>query len=97
MSDPHDLICVYNATNPAQAELVRNLLEAEGIRATTGDTHNPFPGLSIAPAEVFVERSNEAAARIIIAEVELNRSDNSSIDDESNGSGEDLADGELES
>lgn len=70
MSDPHDLICVYNATNPAKAELVRNLLETEGIRAVTGDTHNPFPGLSIAPSEVYVERSNEEAARIAIAAAE---------------------------
>ena len=88
MSDPHDLICVYNATNPAQAELIRNLLDAEGIRAATGDTHNPFPGLSIAPAEVFVERSNEEAARSIIAAAEQNHVD----EDESDDTGEEFAD-----
>ena len=73
MSDPHDLVCVYNATNPAKAELVRNLLEAEGIRATTGDTHNPFAGLSIAPSEVYVERSNEQEALSVIATAEQPR------------------------
>lgn len=88
MSDPHDLICVYNATNPAQAELIRNLLDAEGIRAATGDTHNPFPGLSIAPAEVFVERSNEEAARSIITAAEHNHVD----EDESDDNGEEFAD-----
>ena len=81
MSDPHDLICVYNATNPAQAELIRNLLDAEGIRAATGDTHNPFPGLSIAPAEVFVERSNEVAARSIITAAEQHHVDEDESDD----------------
>lgn len=70
MNDPRDLVCVYNATNPAKAELVRNLLEAEGIQAATGDTHSPFPGLTIAPSEVFVARSSETAARAIIAEAE---------------------------
>lgn len=70
MSDPHDLVCVYNATNPAKAEMVRILLEAEGIRATTGDTHNPFTGLSIAPSEVYVERSNEQEALSVIAMAE---------------------------
>ena len=86
MSDPHDLICVYNATNPAQAELIRNLLDAEGIRAATGDTHNPFPGLSIAPAEVFVERSNEEAARSIITAAEQHHVD----EEESDDTGEEL-------
>ena len=95
MTDPHDLVCVYNATNAAKAEMVRNLLEAEGIRATTGDTHNPFPGLSIAPAEVFVEQSNADAARIIIAEVELNHSDDSSIDDAASDNGEEFAEGDA--
>lgn len=75
MSDPRDLVCVYNASNPTKAELVRNLLEADGIRATTADTHNPFPGLSIMPSEVFVERSNEAAALEIIADAEQHHVD----------------------
>lgn len=73
--DSQTMTCVYRAANPSQAELIRNLLESQGIRAATGDTHNPFPGLSIAPAEVFVERRNEAAARGIIAEATANRSD----------------------
>lgn len=67
MSDPHDIVCVFKSPSAAQAELVRNLLEAEGIRAASGDTNNPFPGLTIAPAEVFVERSNEERALAIIA------------------------------
>jgi len=86
MSDPQDLVCVYNATNATKAELVRTLLESEGIRAVTGDTSNPFPGLSISPAEVYVQRTNEVAARSIIeainegdaqneADVQLNDTD----------------------
>lgn len=70
MSDPHDLVCVYNATNSTKAELVRNLLDAEGIRATTADTHSPFPGLSITPSEVYVERSREQEALSLIATAE---------------------------
>lgn len=72
MTDSHNLICVYNANNPAKAEMVRNLLEADGIRAVTADTHNPFPGLSIMPAEVFVELSNKSLALEIIADAEQN-------------------------
>ncbi len=92
MSDPHDLVCVYTATNPSKAELVRNLLEAEGVRAATGDTQGPFSGLSIAPAEVFVERSNEVAARSIIAAAEQQAI---STEDESEQDS-DLIDGESE-
>ncbi len=75
MADPHNLICVYNANNPAKAELVRNLLEADGIRAVTADTHNPFPGLSIMPSEVFVELSNKSLALEVIADAERNHVD----------------------
>jgi len=78
MNDPHDMVCVYSDSNPVKAELVRNLLEAEGIQARTGDTHSPFPGLPIAPAEVFVQRSNEASARSIIAAAEQNAESHSS-------------------
>lgn len=70
MSDAQEIVCVYNATNPAKAELVRNLLEAEGIQAATADTHGPFSGLAITPSEVFVARSSEAAALSIIAAAE---------------------------
>lgn len=77
MADPHNLICVYNANNPAKAEMVRNLLEADGIRAVTADTHNPFPGLSIMPSEVFVELSNETLALEVIVDAERNHLDES--------------------
>jgi len=81
MSDPHDLVCVYKASNPAKAELVRNLLVAEGIRAETADTHNPFPGLSTMPSEVYVEQSNEVEARAVIADAEKNHIEDDSEDD----------------
>ena len=58
------------ARNAMQAELVRNLLEQNGLRATVGATHNPFPGLPIAPAEVFVERADEKHAREVIRRAE---------------------------
>eukprot|EP00475_Leptophrys_vorax_P031642 TRINITY_DN47996_c0_g1_i1.p2 TRINITY_DN47996_c0_g1~~TRINITY_DN47996_c0_g1_i1.p2 ORF type:complete len:111 (-),score=12.56 TRINITY_DN47996_c0_g1_i1:562-894(-) len=66
MTDAQDLVCVYNATNATKAELVRTLLESEGIHAVSGDTSNPFPGLSISPIEVYVQRTNEVAALSII-------------------------------
>ena len=79
--DPHNLICVYNSNNPAKAEMVRNLLEADGIRAVTADTHNPFPGLSIMPSEVFVEQLNKAQALEVIADAERNHGNASDDDD----------------
>lgn len=88
MSDPQDLVCVYKAANPAKAELVRNLLDAEGIRATTADTNSPFPGLSTMPSEVFVERSNEVEALAVIADAEKNRIQDDSSLDGLNDSGE---------
>ncbi|MBS0204072.1 MAG: DUF2007 domain-containing protein [Planctomycetes bacterium] len=83
MSDPHDLVCVYNATSSTKAELVRNLLEAEGIRAATADTNSPFPGLSIMPSEVYVERSSEQEALAVIAAAEhLHNPDSDEIGEE---------------
>lgn len=67
MNGPQDLVCVYKATSATKAELVRTLLEGEGIQAVTADTSGPFPGLSITPAEVFVQRTNEVAALEVIA------------------------------
>lgn len=66
MFDSNDLVCVYDATSAAQAELIRTLLVSAGIRAVTGDTNTPFPGLPIAPSEVFVERADVSAARTAI-------------------------------
>lgn len=81
MSDNQDLVCVYTATNPAMAELMRNVLEEEGIQAAVADTHQPFPGLPIAPSEVLVQRSSEVAARAIIAAAELAHREAAAADD----------------
>lgn len=70
MTGGQDLVCVYKAANAVKAEIVRTLLEGEGIQAVTADTSGPFSGLSITPAEVFVHRSNEATALEVIAGIE---------------------------
>jgi hypothetical protein len=81
MNGGHDLVCVYKASNATKAEIVRTLLEGEGIQAVTADTSGPFSGLSVAPAEVFVQRTNEVAALEVIAGI--NDSDtNTDIDEE---------------
>lgn len=81
MNGPQDLVCVYKATNATKAELVRTLLEGEGIQAVTADTSGPFQGLSITPAEVFVQRTNEAAALEVVAQIN-DRDANADADEE---------------
>ena len=67
MSDPDDLITVYQGENVTEAHLVKNLLLDEGIDASVAEENEPL-ALAITPSEVLVRRRDEARARAIIEE-----------------------------
>ena len=66
MSDPKDLISVYQGENVTEAHLVMNLLLDEGIEAFVSEENEPLAGLSIAAPDVLVSRADEIRARSII-------------------------------
>ncbi len=66
MSDPKDLVSVYQAENVTEAHLVMNLLLDEDIDASVSEENEPFAGLSIVAPDVLVRREDEAKARAII-------------------------------
>lgn len=68
MSDPKDLVSVYQGANVTEAHLVMNLLLDEGIDAFVSEENEPLAGLSIAAPDVLVRTEDEARARKIIDE-----------------------------
>lgn len=68
MSDPSDLVIVYQAENVTEAHLVKNLLLDEGIEATVTDEAEPLSSLPITPVNVVARRIDELRARQIIEE-----------------------------
>jgi hypothetical protein len=66
LSDPKDLISVYQGENVTEAHLVMNLLLDEGIEAFVSEENEPLAGLSIAAPDVLVGRNDEIRARSII-------------------------------
>jgi len=67
LSDPKDLVSVYQGANTTEAHLVMNLLQDEGIQASVSEANEPLAGLSIAAPDVLVRREDEARARAIVA------------------------------
>ncbi len=65
MSEPDDLISVYQAANVPEAHFVKNMLADEGIAASVSEENEPLP-LPITPPDVLVFRRDEARARAII-------------------------------
>jgi hypothetical protein len=65
LSQPDDLISVYQGENVTEAHLVMNLLLDEGIEAAVSGENEPF-SLTITPSDVLVRREDEARARAII-------------------------------
>ena len=65
VSDPHDVVSIYQAENVTEAHLVKNLLLDEGIEAKVASEFEPF-SLPITPTEVVVKREDEARARAIV-------------------------------
>lgn len=70
MSDPLELISVYQGANVTEAHLVKNLLLAEEINAVVSEEHEVLPGLEIEPPHVLVAKKDEQRARTIIDQYE---------------------------
>lgn len=75
MADPDELVVVYTSTTLLEAQLVRNMLAAEGISVRLGEINEPLAGLPIAPIEVLVRLADEDRARSLIDAVENARVD----------------------
>jgi hypothetical protein len=65
LSDPDELIPIYEAANVTEAHLVKNLLLDEGIEASVSEEDQPL-SLPITPSSVLIFRRDEARARTII-------------------------------
>ena len=65
-------VAVHTVENEEEAELVCGLLRAAGIACgyrPTDAVDSPFQGLSSeGPQEIFVDPSDEAAARLVISD-----------------------------
>ncbi len=68
MSDPKELVSVYQGANVTEAHFVMNLLLDEGIEAFVSEENEPLAGLSIAAPDVLVRREDQQRARAIIEE-----------------------------
>lgn len=73
----HDLVIVHHGANRAEAEVVRTVLENNGISAIVPDANNPYPGIDTTPfdgetgisgCEVAVAAADADRAREVIAE-----------------------------
>ena len=88
MSDPYDLVSIYEAANSIEANLVKNLLAEEEIEAVVTEANQPLAGLDITPTEVMVRRGDEDRARAFIDAYEeklieeAEKEDDDSDDDE---------------
>ncbi len=64
--ETHELVPVYESTAAADCEAVRELLEANGIRAMLEDSKGPFVGLTVAPSTVLVWKKDADLSRTLI-------------------------------
>jgi hypothetical protein len=70
MSDPEDLVSIYQAANVTEAHLVKNLVLDAGIRAVVSEENEPLAGLSIAAPHVLVHQRDFIRAEQIIEQYE---------------------------
>lgn len=70
MSDPEELVSIYQAANVTEAHLVKNLVEQAGIEACVSEENEPFAGLSITAPDVLVHRRDFKQAESIIEQYE---------------------------
>ncbi len=82
MSDPKDLVSVYQGANVTEAHLVMNLLLDEGIEAFVSEENEPLAGLSIAAPDVLVSVQDEERARKIIDEYDDKQIERAEHDEE---------------
>ena len=72
MSDPGTKVCVYMAANAIEGNLIRGLLESEGIGVELRGEHLvAYPGVPRASeTRVYVQAAQQAAARAVIRDYE---------------------------
>ena len=77
MTQPGDLVLALSASSPSEAEIVRTILEGEGILAIIPDRNMPLPVVDITPldgkyepagSQVLVARSDAERAKKVIEE-----------------------------
>ncbi len=64
------LVTVYTSPVAADAEIVRGMLESEGIRATVAEASGAFSSLLVSPSAVLVWQNDEAQAKALIEQAE---------------------------
>jgi hypothetical protein len=65
--DPHEPLEVYSTNNANQAELIRSMLEGEGIRATLeGENQAGLAGIGMFEIKVVVSAEDRVRARQFI-------------------------------
>ncbi len=63
---PDQFVGVYTTTNAAEAQIVKNLLEAEGVKAeVAGESQGSFA--SVLGVNILVRASDEERARQVLA------------------------------
>jgi hypothetical protein len=69
--DIHDPVCVFTTTDPFKADLIKNMLQDEGIRcALEGHDQSFGPGFIAIPIKVLVEPGQAEQAGKLIQEHE---------------------------
>ena len=64
--DPLEPVEVYTAFNPTEAEIIKNMLNAEGLDATvSGDAQGGFQGATPEVAVMVHSRDRERARELI--------------------------------
>ncbi len=73
--DPSGPVEVYATLSPSEAEIIRVMLESEGVDAdVAGDAQGGFPG-ALPEVSVLVPADDADRARALIAEHQATRSD----------------------
>lgn len=97
MGQPEDLVLAHSAETPSEAELIRGILESEGIFAVIPDKNNPLPAIDLTPfngsysalgCEVLVAAKDLERARQIIREARESGLSDSGDDDAEEGDAE---------
>ena len=69
--DPTEPVEVYSSFRPAEAEIIKNMLEAEGIEAdVTGDTQGSFTGATPEVTIMVHAADADRARKLILAHQE---------------------------
>jgi len=75
--DPQDAVEVYSTLSPSEAEIIRLMLDGEGIAAdVAGDTQGGFPG-ALPEVSVLVLANDADRARDLISQHQLSASNTS--------------------